>query len=223
VGTVPGNERHGLGAALEVGTDDATTAWGGLADLLGLATVVADESVGELNASADGKDVVTHTVDPEVCDGVFPAVAATDQTAGDGGNSAELASASASDGVGHAAAVGETSGEARGLVNAEVGFDLLDDGVDERDVCTASVGPAVVNAIWGNEDGGALGESLEAVPDGNAVAVDYIAHGPAKPVKAEDEAVRVARVVVVRDLEGVLTAVDGLDARGECGLTAATA
>jgi hypothetical protein len=42
-------------------------------------------------------------------------------------------------------------------------------------------------------------------------------------VEAEDEAVGVAGVVVLGDLEGVLAAVDGLDARGEGGLTAAAA
>src|SRR5690606_9635750 len=53
---------------------------------------------------------------------------------------------------------------------------------------------------------------LEAV----VAAVDDVLHVAAEPVEAEDEAVRVRRVVVVGDLERVLAVlavdVDGLDA-----------
>ena len=194
-----------------------------LSDLLGLAAVVLDEGVGELDAAADGEDIVTDTVDTEVGDGVLATLAAGDQTAGDGRNGAEVTSLGASDGVGHAAAVGEASGETLSLVDAKVGFDLLDDGLDESDVTTALVGPAIVDTVGRDEDGRALGESVQAVPFGNAVAVDDIAHGASKPVEAEDQAVGVAGVIVVRDLESVFTTINVLNAGLESGLTTATA
>jgi len=223
VATVPSDEGHRLRAALEVGAFNTPTTRSGLGDLLWLAAVVVNESVGELDATADGQDVVADTMNAEICDRVVAAVAAADEAGSNGSDSAELTGASASDGVGHATAVGEPSGEAGPLVDAEVGFDLLDDGVDESDVGASLVGPAVVDAIRSDEDGRALSESLEAVPDRDAVAVDYIAHRATEPMEAKDEAVRVAGVIVVGDLEGVLTTVDVLDTIGKCGLTAAAA
>ena len=220
---VPGNEGHRLGAAFEVGADVLAATGRRLSDLLGLATVVLDEGVGELDAAADGEDIVTDTVDTEVGDGVLATFAARDQNAGDGRNGAEVASFGASDGVGHAAAVGEASGEALSLVDAKVGLDLLDDGLDEGDVTTTRVSPAIVYTVGRDKDGGALGESFKAVPLRNAVAVDDIAHGASKPVEAEDEAVGVAGVIVVRDLESVFTTINVLNAGLESGLTTATA
>ena len=55
------------------------------------------------------------------------------------------------------------------------------------------------------------------------VAVDDILHGAFEPVEAEDQAVGVAGVIVVRDLEGVSTIIDVLNAGLEGNLTAATA
>lgn len=212
VATVPCDERHGLGAALEVGADGFAAAGGRLANLLGLAAVVGNESVGKFDAAADGQHVVADAVNAEVGDRVLATLAATDQTTSDRRDGAELASARAGNGVGHAATIGEAGGEARGLVDAEGAFDLLDDGVDEGDVGTTTVGPAVVDTVRGDEDGGALGESIESVPGSNAVAVDYIVHGTTEPVEAEDQTVRVARVVVLGDLQGVLATINGLDA-----------
>jgi hypothetical protein len=223
VATVPGDERHRVGAALEVSADLLTTAGRRLGDLLGLAAVGLDESLREALAHVNGKDVVADTVDAEVGNGVVTAIAARDQTAGNGCNGTELAGARASDGVGHAAAVGEASGEALRLVNAEVGLDLLDDGVDEGDVRAATVGPAIINAVGGNEDSRALGESVKAVPFRNAVTVDDITHGASTPVEAKDQTVGVAGVIVVRDLESVLTTINVLNAGLEGRLTAATA
>lgn len=222
VTTVPGDEGHGLGAAFEVGADVLAAAGRRLSDLLGLAAVVLDERVGELNAAADGEDIVADTVDTEVGDGVLATLAAGDQTAGDGRDGTEVASLGASDGVGHAAAVGEASGEALSLVDAKVGLDLLDDGLDEGDVTATLVGPAIVDTVGGDEDGRALGESVKAVPLRDAVAVDDITHGASKPVEAEDQAIGVAGVIIVRDLESVFTTIDVLNAGLEGGLTAAT-
>lgn len=146
---VPGDEGHGLGAAFEVGADVLAAAGRRLSDLLSLAAVVLNEGVGELDTAADGEDVVADTVDAEVGDGVLAAFAAGDQTAGDGRDGAEVASLGASDGVGHAAAVGEASGEALSLVDAKVGLDLLDDGLDEGDVTATLVGPAIVDTVGG--------------------------------------------------------------------------
>jgi hypothetical protein len=213
VTAVPSDERHGLRAAFEIGADGSAAAGSDLGDLFSRAAVVLDESVGELDTAGDGQDVVADTVDAEVGDWVGTALTAADQTASDGCDGAEFTSARAGDGVGHAGAVGETSGEALSLVNAKVGFDLLDDGVDESDVGTTGVGPACIEAVGCNEDGGALSvESLKAVPGLDAVAVDDIVHGTAAPVEAEDQAVRVAGVVVVGDLESVLATIDGLNA-----------
>jgi hypothetical protein len=224
VAAVPSDERYRLRAAFEVGADGCAAAGGNLGDLFGLAAVVLHESVGELDAAADRQHVVADTVDTEVGDWVGAAVAAADQTASDGRNGAELARARAGDGVGHASAVGETSGEALSLVNTEVGFDLLDDGVDESDVGTTAVGPAGVDAVGGDEDGGALSvQSLKAVPGLDAVAIDHIVHGTTAPVEAKDQAVRVVGVVVLRDFQGVLATIDGLNARSESGLAAASA
>lgn len=223
VATVPGDERHWLRAAFEVGAGGLAAAGGDLLDVLLLAAVVGDEGVGQLDAAADGEDVVAHAVDAEVGDRVIAAVAAADQTAGDGGDGAEFTGASASDGVGHAAAVGETGGEAGALVDAKVGLDLLDDGVDKLDVGTALVGPAIVDAVRGDEDGRSLGESIKAVPRLHAVAVHDIAHGTTEPVEAKDKAIRLAGVIAVGDLQGVLTVVDVLHAGSECGLTIAAA
>lgn len=212
VATVPCDERHGLGATLEIGADGFAAAGGGLANLLGLAAVVGNESIGKFDATADGQHVVANTVNAEVGDRVLATLAATDQTTSNRRDGAELASARAGNGVGHAATIGEAGGEARGLVDTEGAFDLLDDGVDEGDVGTATVGPAVVDTVRGDEDGGALGESIKSVPGSDAVAVDYIVHGTTEPVEAEDQTVRVAQVVVLRDLQGVLATINGLDA-----------
>ena len=220
---VPGDERHRLGAAFEVGANVLATAGSRLSNLFGLAAVVLDKGVGKVDAAADGQDVVADAVDTEVGDGVAATIAARDQTASNGCNSAELASTRASDGVRHTAAVGETSGETLRLVDAEVGLDLLDDGVDEGDVRATAVGPTGINAVGRNEDSRALGEGIKAVPLGNAVAVDDIAHGASTPVEAKDQAVGVAGVIVVRDLQSVFTTINVLNAGLEGRLTAATA
>lgn len=220
--TVPGDEGHRLGAAFEVGANLLTTAGSRLSDLLGLAAVGLDKCLREALAHVNGEDVVADTVDAEVGDRVVATIAAGDQTAGNGRDSTKFAGARASDGVGHAAAVGEASGETLRLVDAKVGLDLLDDGVDEGDVRAATVGPAIVDAIGGNEDGGALGESVEAVPFRDTVAVDDIAHGASTPVEAKDQAVGVAGVIVIRDLESVLATIDVLNAGLEGGPAAAT-
>jgi hypothetical protein len=200
VAAVPSDEGYRLRAAFEIGADGCAAAGGNLGDFFGRAAVVLDESVGELDAAGDGQDVVADTVDAEVGDWVGTALTAADQTASDGCDGAEFTSARAGDGVGHACAVGETSGEAGCLVDTKVGLDLLDDGVDESNVGTTCVGPASVDAVGCDEDSGALGESLKTVPWSNAVAIDDIVHGTAAPVETEDQAVRVAGVVVVGNL-----------------------
>jgi hypothetical protein len=222
VTAVPSDERHRLRAAFEIGADGCATAGGNLGDFFGCAAVVLDESVGELDAAGDGQHVVADTVDAEVGDWVGAAFAATDQATSNGCDGAELASARAGDGVGHAGAVGETGGEAGCLVDAKVGLDLLDNGVDESDVGTTAVSPASVNAVGRDEDCRALGQSLKAVPGSDAVAIDNVVHGTAAPMEAENQAVRVAGVVVVGNLQGVFATIDGLNARSESGLAAAS-
>lgn len=183
---VPGDEGHGLGAAFKVSAGVLATAGRNLSDFLGLAAVVLDKGVGEVDAAADREDIVADTVDAEVGDGILATFAATDQTASDGRDGTEFLSHGTSDGVGHATTPGEASGEALTLVDAKVGLDLLHDGLDESDVTTARVGPAIVDTVGRDEDGRALGEIVKAVPFRNAVAVDDIVHGAATPVEAED-------------------------------------
>ena len=55
----------------------------------------------------------------------------------------------AGDGLGHHAAVAHPGGEVAGLVDAEVGLQPGEHGLDEVDVLAAGVGPAVLIACVG--------------------------------------------------------------------------
>ena len=212
--TVESNERNGDGAAREVGALRTATAGSRQSYVSRLAAVDLDKGVGEANAAVNGQDTVVDAVDAEVGDGVAAAVTAADQTASQDWHSAELAGARTSKGIGHAPAETESRRKPRALVNAEIGLDLLDDGINEGDVLPALVGPAIVDTAGGDEDGAAGGAGLQAVPGLDASAVDDIIHAAAKPVQAEDEVVGVAVVIAVGDEELVLTAIDVLDASG---------
>lgn len=107
-----------------------------------------------------------------------------------------------------------------GVVDAEVVFDLRADRVEEGDVFAAVVGPALVEAIRGNEDGAVVGEALEAVVR-VAAAVDGV-HVTTQPVQTEDELVLAAALVALGNAEDVLTLLaidgDGLLATGQSGI-----
>lgn len=211
---VEGDERDGRTAALEVGTLETAAAGGRLGDVGGLAAIVLDELVGEADAAVEGQDAVIDAVDAEVGDRVTAAFAAADEAASQNGNCTEIAGTGAGEGVGHAATKAEACREARSRVDAEVSLELLDDGVNEGDVLATLVGPAVVEAIGGNEDGAAGSAGFQAVPGLDAVAVGNIGHATAAPVQAEYQVVGVAVVVVFGHQERVLAAVEIVDAGG---------
>src|SRR5690606_10922330 len=91
-------------------------------------------------------------------------------------------------------------------------------------------GPGVVDALGGDEDRGAVRlrfEPVVGVDGAVAAARGDVVRGPAPPVEAEDQAVRVAVVVTVGDLQdeaaGGAAALDRVRAAGERGCGAASA
>lgn len=121
----------------------------------------------------------------------------------------------------HRTAVAPAGGEELALVHAEVVLEHGNDLVGEGDVLATVVGPAGVQAVGGNKDGAVTGQLTEAVE----ATVGNIVHGAITPVVANDDAVLLVAVVVVGQLEDVLSlpAVDGhgLGARGRGRLAAA--
>lgn len=216
------DDRHRTLGALIVRPRRLSTARRGLGHLSRLASVVLGELVGQFDAAVEGQHGVVDAVDGEVSDGVGAPVAATDDAAAEDADGAEGAGAGAGQRVAHAAAPAEARGEAGGLVDAEVGLDLLDDGVDEGDVLAAVVGPAGVAAVGSDEDGAALGASRQPVPGLDTRAVDDVVHVAAAPVEAKDELMGFARVVSLGHLEDVFAIIDVVDAVGQGGLFAAT-
>lgn len=154
-------------------------------------------------------------MDPQICNGVVAPVTSTDQAAAQYAHGSELSRPCASEGIAHTAAPGEPRREARGLVHAEVVFNLLHDGVDEGHVLAVGVGPAGVQTVGGYKDRAPLRAGLEAVPWLDTVAVHDIVHVPAAPVKAEDEVMWLAWIVAIGDLENVLATIYLVDTIGE--------
>ncbi|AXE84119.1 hypothetical protein C1703_03835 [Streptomyces sp. Go-475] len=205
----------------------------GLARALGGAAVVADERVAQGPSLPDVEDVVTDAVDSEVGDGLGAAAASADLGAGDDGDGPEDVRAAACECVAHSAAPAESRGEALCRVDAETGLDAPDHVVDEGDVLTARVRPAVAEALRGHEDRAVVRLFLLAVVGPGAparAARGDVAGGSAPPVEREDQPVAVAAVVVGGNPEdeaaGLAAALDRVRAarqsRGAAASAAAT-
>ena len=143
-------------------------------------------------ARRDGQHVVPDAVETDVGDGLGAAAAAAEVRAGVDGDGAEDGRPGAGEGVGHRAAVAEAGGEDLCGVDAEAVLDGPEHVVDEGDVLTAGVGPAVVDALGGDEDRVVAGLLPQAVV-GPVVAVGAarvdVVGGAAHPVEAEDQPV----------------------------------
>jgi len=175
----------------------------------GRAAVIADEAVAHLAASGNVEDRVGGAVLAVVSDGVGAALAAAELTSGENGNSADHLGAGAGESKGHGAAVAEASREAEARFYAEVGFDGLDELVEEGDVLAALVAPAGVEAVGHDKDGRVVGNGVKSIVGQGAAAVGVLAVGnllgaAAELMPGEDKTVGVLLVVAVRELDDVL-------------------
>jgi hypothetical protein len=114
----------------------------------------------------------------------------------------------------HRTAVAPPRGEELALVNAEVVLQHGHDLVREGDVLAAVVGPAGVEAVGRHEDGAVAGPGLQVVE----AAAGHVVHVSVTPVVSDDDSMSLVAIVVVGQLEDVLSllAVDchGLGAGG---------
>lgn len=93
------------------------------------------------------------------------------------------------------------------MLNAEVILDGLDDVVHKGDILASGVGPALVEAVGGDEDGAVVAghQGREAVvSQGAPLAVGNLRGAAAKSVEGEDKAVGRVAVVVVWQTHDVL-------------------
>lgn len=109
--------------------------------------------------------------------------------------------------VGHHTSKAKTRGEDAALIHAQVRRDLFEDLGEEQHVVVIDVPPAAsgsraittLQAVWGYEDGGAIGTVFEAIP----VAGRHT-RAATKWMPNEDQPIRGVVVVAVRNLENVL-------------------
>ena len=210
----PGHGEAGLAASV-LGLDRVAAVGLGLVGEL-LAAVEADVLVAELATHGDVQDRVGGAVLAVECNGGVASVAAAQLGAGDDSDGADLIRAGTSKSVGHAAAVAEAGRKAEVGVDAEVVLDCLEELVEEGDILAVGVGPALVQTVGNDEDGGVLGNGLEAVEWKNSssigvLAIDNLLGAGAALVPLIDNPIRVVLVVVVRDIDKVVSglAVDG--------------
>jgi len=173
-----------------------------------VAAVVGDEAVAHLAALGDGEDRVACAVLVVVCHRLGAARAAGEDGRRQNRHGAHVVGARARPRVGHRAAVGEAGGKAQRLLNAEVGFDGSHDAVDEADVLAAAVGPAVADAVRGDEDGAVVARherGQAVVGEGAAATVGDLLVVTAESVEGEDEAVGLVGVIVVGETNNVLS------------------
>lgn len=178
-----------------------------------LAAVAAHKHVPDLAAGRDGDDGVVDAVLAEEADGlgrVADVVAPAEGPGRERGDGAEGPRTGAGQRARHAGAVAEAESVDVGRGEAEGGRERREQGVDKGDVGAIRVGPAVVDALRGDEDGGgAVGKRLQPVP---AVGVDVFLRA-VQPVEAEEERMRCVGVVVDGKLQDVgallLCGVDG--------------
>lgn len=123
--------------------------------------------------------------------------------------------------VTHGTAVTPAGSKELALVNAEVVLEHSNNLVGEGDILATVVGPTGVQAVGGNKDGAVTGQLTKTIE----ATAGNIVHGAITPVVSNDDTVLLVAVVVVGQLEDVLSlpAVDGhgLGARGRGRLAAA--
>lgn len=171
------------------------------------AAVVLDETIPQPPSHIDRQNIVIDAVNTKVRNRIVTAFTPADQASGNHSNGLELFAARARDGVRHAAAIREASGEALSFINTQVRFDSLAHGIEERDILPAGVSPAGVQAVGCDENGAFSGFLLLAVvrplsavgaPRGDVV------HGAAARVPGKDQLVGLAVGVAGGDAQGVL-------------------
>jgi len=218
---IEGNPGDGVPgpAARVLRLDVRETPLSGLTRTLGLAPVVADKTVTEGAATGDRGNTIANTVDAEVGHGAVATAATRHLAARDDSNGAELIGSSTCQGVGHGTAEAEADRKALVLIDAETLLNVGDDGIDEVDVGASAVAPTVAVTLRCNKDGRVVSKALKAVvvPDTllDSTSGVNISHGTAKPVKAEDETVGAAGVVIVGEPDGKLASVYGVCAAVE--------
>lgn len=199
----------------------------------GRAPVVLHKPIPQLPAAGNVEDRIRSAVLTVESNRGVSSVAAAQLATGDDGDSTDHGRSGTGDSIGHGAAVAEPSGEPLGGLHAEIGFDSLDELIEEGDVLAALVGPAGVETVGDDKDGGVVGESVEAVVREGAALVDVLAvddllGAAAELVPGEDELVGKVVVVAVGDLhdvlallavdgDGVLLAPDGVGLAAACG------
>lgn len=113
----------------------------------------------------------------------------------------ELTGSRTSDTVAHGSSVTPSSGKDLLLFNTEVLLGKVEHLISELDVLATLVGPASVETVGGNEDGGVGSETLKTVE----ATLGNVVHVAITPVVAKDKSVGLVGVVVPGNLEDELT------------------
>lgn len=103
--------------------------------------------------------------------------------------------------MGHGSSVGPASSKDLLLINAKVLLGEVEHLIGEGDILTTLVGPSGVKTVGGNEDGRVTSKTLKTVE----ATLGDVVHVTITPVVTEDKTVRLVGVVVVGNLEDVLS------------------
>lgn len=147
---------------------------------------------------------------PVVCDGCLSAITAAQLSTRDNSNCTNHIGTSASKSIRHCTSVAETCGEPEVGVDAEIRLDSLHQLVKEGDIFAALISPALIEAIRHDKDSRVVRNSLETiVGQGSALvgvlAVDNLLRTAAELMPGEDQSVGLVLVVVVRNVQEVVS------------------
>ena len=168
-----------------------------------LTAVVLHKAFPDIPARLDWQNTILDTVLSVEGNRVVSATASRKKCAREHGDGAEVLGSTAGETVAHSTTVGKSKREAQILIYTEIVLNLLADRVEESDVLSALIAPALVQSVRRNENGTLLGEILKTVIRG--VSTINSSHIGVQPMQAKDEAVWLGVVVVIGDTEDPAT------------------